>query len=123
MAILTTYVTLGWYGIEDESPCTSLSLTQLIGTYDASGNFIQGSSGLTESEAKSVQFNTLSVNGGPERWGIDLEESFRNTIPSVITMDSLECGRMYWIYNESGKEVNIPQFVPTADGVDIGRFA
>ena len=120
MAIITTRATMGWYGIEGHN-CSSLSLPAFIGTYNASGNFVQGSSGLTESQASKLGFYTLSSS--MDVWRLDLERDFRNNPATVgiISLDTLECGRMYWIDKDTDAEFVIPQWVPGVYGVDTGR--
>ena len=36
-------------------------------------------------------------------------------------LNKLECGRMYFIHNPNLTEVLIPNFIPTAIDVDMGR--
>ena len=123
MAIITTRVTLGWYGIEDEVPCTTTSLPDLIGTYNASGQFIQGTSELPESEAQQISVNSFTSSGAPDRWDISIEKDYRNSTPQFIELDHLKCGRMYYIVKQTESEFEIPNFVPAANGVDMGRVA
>jgi len=124
MALLTTTITLGWYGIEGQS-CTSLSLPSLLGTYDVNGNFVQGTSGFSEEEADRVKVMSLTPDGGMDVWMLSRERDYRHTMPVIITMDTLDCGRMYWWDAGLGlpaQGLNVPHWVPAGLGVDVGRI-
>ena len=123
MALITTTVALGWYGMEDETECVALSLPQLIGTYDNNGNFVKGTSNMTEQNAKNVHVYSFTSMGSTDVWNLLMEKDYRASNPEFISMDTLDCGRMYYFIKETDAELNIPHFVPSANGVDVGRVA
>tara|TARA_B100001093_G_C26822265_1_gene1012386 strand:+ start:2074 stop:2451 length:378 start_codon:yes stop_codon:yes gene_type:complete len=124
MAIMTTSKTLGWYGSHDSEECSPLSLPDTFGTYNSSGVFQPGSSGLSESQASKIEVWSAFTEIGTWSWSLSFEKTFRNTAPSVLAqLDKLECGRMYWITYKGVGKLNIPGYVPTAMGVDMGRIS
>ena len=126
MALITTSKSLGWYGIHGPTECSSLSLPATFGTYNSSGAFQVGTSGLTESEATQggLELWTMLADGNAWPWNIKLEKQYRNRIPAVLArFDKLDCGQMYWIQWTGSKDLNVPGFVPTALGVDMGRVS
>ena len=80
MALLTTTITLGWYGIEGQS-CTSLSLPSLLGTCDANGNFVQGASGFSEEEADRIKVMSLTGFGAMDAWMLSVKDFLETQIP------------------------------------------
>tara|TARA_E500000331_G_C16942533_1_gene576818 strand:+ start:62 stop:436 length:375 start_codon:yes stop_codon:yes gene_type:complete len=123
MALITTTKTIGWYGVHGESECESLSLPDLIGTYK-NGAFQVGSSGLSESQAIRIQIWTMTPDGAPWGWDIRMEKDFRENVPSLLApLEALECGQMYWINKSGNDDINLPGYVPTAHGVDMGRVS
>lgn len=126
MALITTSKSLGWYGIHGPTECSSLSLPATFGTYNSSGVFQVGTSGITESEATQggLEFWTMTETGNAWPWNIKLEKQYRNRLPGVLEpLEKLECGQMYWIQWTGSKDLNVPGFVPTALGVDMGRVS
>lgn len=151
MAIITTKFTIGWFGTASasgEDNCESFNLTQEIGHYTSAGAFKRGDS-LTSSEsntaietkAEGLVIYGYTSSGAPQVWSLAKEKDAfwpdlaflgnnagqpnRNAI--VFTKNSggdciLACGRMYVIINNNGLEVDIPGFIPSADGVDMGRI-
>lgn len=151
MAIITTKFTIGWFGTASasgEDNCESFNLTQEIGHYNSDGVFQRGDS-LTSSEnnsaietkAEGLVVYGYTSSGAPQVWSLAKEKDAfwpdlaflgnnagqpnRNAI--AFTKNSggdciLACGRMYVIINNNGLEVDIPGFIPSADGVDMGRI-
>tara|TARA_B100000676_G_C17988331_1_gene793335 strand:+ start:137 stop:511 length:375 start_codon:yes stop_codon:yes gene_type:complete len=123
MALITTTKSLGWYGVHGASECSSLSLPAYFGTYNSSGVFQVGESGLTESESRGLKIWTMTPNGNAWPWDTKMEKQYRNSMPALLAdLEALECGQMYWI-SWNGRDLNIPGFVPTAKGVDMGRIS
>ena len=150
MAIITTKFTIGWFGTataSGEDTCEPFNLTQEIGHYNSSGAYQKGNaftSGTTseiEEKAKGLVIYGYTSSGAPQVWSLEKEKnafypdlaflgdkagkSNRNSI--VFTKNSsgdciLACGRMYVIINNNNVEVDIPGFIPSADGVDMGRI-
>jgi hypothetical protein len=123
MALITTTKSLGWYGEHGTSECSSLSLPEYFGTYNQSGVFQIGTSGLSESKASQLKIWTMTANGNAWPWEIKMEKQYRNSAAMLLAdLEKLECGQMYWI-TWNGDDLNIPGFVPTAQGVDMGRVS
>jgi hypothetical protein len=128
MALITTSKSLGWYGVHGASDCVSTSLPEQFGTYASNGAFQQGKSGLSESQAKLMSIWTMLPSGSAWPWNLSMEQKYRNhPIPSLRDLvkqhDSLKCGQMYWITWTGSSDLNIPGFIPTAFGVDMGRIS
>lgn len=151
MAIITTKFTIGWFGTASasgEDNCESFNLTQEIGHYNSAGVFQRGAS-LTSSESKSaietkaegLVIYGYTSSGAPQVWSLAKEKDAfwpdlaflgsnagkpnRNAIAFTKNSDGdciLACGRMYVIINNNGLEVDVPGFIPSADGVDMGRI-
>lgn len=130
MALITTYYTLGWYGVSGEN-CTAFDLQTQIGTYTwpegASGPqyvgpYTEGTQDFTS--ASLIRISSFS-KGGSSVWSLPAEANTWSGPGSqtrfFIKFDKLECGRMYLIKNPGIMEFEIPNFVPTAQGVDMGR--
>ena len=127
MAIITTKYAFGWYG-SHENPCEDFNLPTELGTFSyANGklNYIKGNSNLKQSDASSFTF--IALDGDyPQSWTLDTETMKFNrdgTSNSVPLMSSLECGRMYLIYNPKLIDLVIPNFTPSAINVDMGRIS
>ena len=94
-----------------------------------------------ERKAEGLVIYGYTSSGAPQVWSLAKEKDAfwpnldflgnnrgranRNSI--AFTKNSggdciLACGRMYVIINNNGLEVDIPQFIPSADGVDMGRI-
>jgi len=48
MALITTSKSLGWYGVHGSDDCEPMSLHEHFGTYNSSGSFQIGKSGLSK---------------------------------------------------------------------------
>lgn len=125
MAIITTKYAFGWYGTTNDQ-CDSFDLGAELGSYtysDGKLNFSTGSQNLSKEEVKN--FTIISLDSeNPESWTLDSEmnkytrEGGAGTPPKL---NKLECGRMYFIQNPNLTDVQIPNFVPSAIDVDMGR--
>jgi hypothetical protein len=94
-----------------------------------------------ETKAEGLVIYGYTSSGAPQVWSLAKEKDAfwpnldflgnnrgranRNSI--AFTKNSggdciLACGRMYVIINNEGLEVDIPGFIPSADGVDMGRI-
>lgn len=124
MALLTTTKSMGWYGVHSPSECVEFSLPEHFGTYNANGQFQVGKSGLSESEAKQLIIWTMTPAGQPWTWDLGMESSYRNN-PNLVfllaNLESFKCGQIYWITWTGTQDLNVPGFVPSALGVDMGR--
>lgn len=121
MALITTNVTLGWYGVHGAEPCQDLVLPELFGSYTSNGTFVKGSSGYNEDEVNLLLMIWTIDEGGTVRvWNLLMEKVFGNDSTNN-PVRSLKCGQMYWIQWYGNGDVNIPNFVPTALNVDMGR--
>ena len=150
MAIITTKFTIGWFGTataSGEDNCTPFNLTTEIGSYNSSGTYLRGNALVSgslndvENKASGLVIYGYTSSGAPQVWSLEKEKNAffpdlaflgdqagkpnRNSI--VFTKNSsgdciLACGRMYVIINNNGLEVDIPGFIPSADGVDMGRI-
>tara|TARA_B100002019_G_scaffold293228_1_gene319501 strand:- start:4094 stop:4483 length:390 start_codon:yes stop_codon:yes gene_type:complete len=128
MALITTSKSLGWYGVHTNQDCTPFKLHEQFGTYTASGSFQVGKSGLSESQASQISVWTMLPNGGAWPWSLTAEKRYRNhPLPALQELvkqhDELKCGQAYWITWTGSGDLNIPGFVPTAVGVDMGRIS
>lgn len=128
MALITTGKTMGWYGSHGPSGCTNFSLPEHFGTYNSSGQFVMGKSGISEQNLNSLEIWFMQSNGAAIPWSLKMEKMFRNLPTADFILgkhDKLECGRMYWIsYQSAGiAPLNIPNFTPSAVGVDMGRVS
>ena len=61
-------------------------------------------------------------------WSLTAEKRYRNhPLPALQELvkqhDELKCGQAYWITWTGSGDLNIPGFVPTAVGVDMGRIS
>lgn len=127
MAIITTKYAFGWYG-SDEENCSSFDLSTQLGTYVSESNkliFKSGSQDFDEQKLKNISIFTLD-SGNTQSWTLDSElgQFTRDGTLSgyQIPFNKLECGRIYFISNPDLTEMNIPNFVPTAIDVDMGRI-
>lgn len=128
MALITTGKTMGWYGSHGPSGCTDFSLPEHFGTYDSSGQFVMGKSGLSEQNLLQLEVWYMKSIGSVTVWKLQFEKMFRNTPAGGAILgqhDKLQCGRMYWIshVNAGIAPLNIPNFTPSAMGVDMGRVS
>jgi len=118
MAILTTKYTIAWYGVNGDTECSNLAISDFLGSYgsDPSNPTYQGPWTDRVSDLSSVEIYGYE-DGAPKtffganmEWG-DLLQGFTE----------LKCGRMYLIKNFALLPAEIPGLVPAADGVDMGR--
>ena len=122
MALITTSTSIGWYGTHGATECTSLSLPETFGTYNSSGQFVKGSSGFSESDLRDFTVWTMTPKGQAYYGNLQQEKDFRNAASFLLAdLEKLECGQMYWFEYQGTKDINVPNFVPTAQGVDMGR--
>jgi len=108
--------------------------------------FVRGTSlpeSATEEDVNGLLFFGYSSTGAPWVWSLQKEKSAFYDPDSIFTAPDdagqrfrggiaftkndegdaiLACGRMYFIINNRGVEFDIPGFVPSADGVDMGRI-
>jgi hypothetical protein len=126
MAIITTKYAFGWYGATGEQ-CESFELGAELGSFTFSDGKLEFTSGTqTLSKDEISKFTIISLDSeNPESWTLDSEmnkftrEGGAGTAPKL---NKLECGRMYFIQNPNLTEVQIPNFVPTAIDVNMGRI-
>tara|TARA_B100002019_G_scaffold54754_2_gene46857 strand:- start:10639 stop:11025 length:387 start_codon:yes stop_codon:yes gene_type:complete len=125
MAIITTKYAFGWFGAEGEQ-CESFDLSGELGTYSYSNgklNFESGSQGFSHDKLKG--FTVISLDSDhPTSWTLDSEMGrykMSGGTGKAPELNKLECGRMYFIHNPNLTEVLIPNFIPTAIDVDMGR--
>jgi hypothetical protein len=118
MALITTNLTLGWYGVHGGEPCQPLDLGQHFGTYTAGKQFVPGTLGMSESDLDNfkLQIWTHNSDGTGRSWNLFQEKLNFNSY------STLNCGQMYWIIYYGTKDLNVPGFVPTALDVDMGRI-
>ena len=131
--------------------CDPFNLTEQIGTYimKDSGDqkvkeFVKGNSirdEYLEEDLKGIVIFGYTAAGAPQIWSLEKEENAfwgnlailgdkantpnRSSIVFTKNVDGdaiLACGRMYVIINNNNVEVDIPGFIPSADGVDMGRI-
>jgi len=143
MALINTLYTFGWYGVE--SGCSSFDLRANIGTYviddPTNAPTVKRYVGpfeteMASSDPENLDFGVLGFltfwgyqNGNAVSWSIKSEysaftrEGAVNRPPSPA-FDTLECGRMYQInhFDYAQAEINIPGFIPSTEGVDMGRI-
>ena len=128
MAIITTKKTIGWYGVHGATPCQEVRLGDMFGKYTTDGEFVPGTSGLSESESSkfNLQISFVNDKGSITSWNQDIELKYgnwskeqRDTLPLPF---SFVCGTMY-IISWEGEDLNIPNFVPTSMNVDMGRLS
>jgi hypothetical protein len=149
MAIITTKYTIGWFGTTsssgDGTGCEPFNLTTNVGRYIMSGgnkNFERGASiadEYTEDDIKGINVFGYTSSGAPQLWSLEKEKAafypaFLTDVANqpnrgaiVFTKNAvgdaiLACGRMYVIINNNGVEFDVPGFIPSADGVDMGRI-
>ena len=152
MAIITTTYSIGWFGTattSGEDSCIPYNLTKRIGTYSNSSegikSFQRGTDApdsASEQDLSGLVFIGYTSSGAPQIWGLDKEkEAFygsnsaifgnlanqpnRNNLVFSKNDEGdaiLACGRMYIIINNNNVEIDIPGFIPSADGVDMGRI-
>ena len=108
--------------------------------------FVRGTSlpaSATEEDVNGLLVFGYSSTGAPWVWSLQKEKSaFYDPDSIFVSPDQagqpfrggiaftkndlgdaiLACGRMYFIINNFGIEFDIPGFVPSADGVDMGRI-
>ena len=108
--------------------------------------FVRGTSlpaSATEEVVNGLLIFGYSSTGAPWVWSLQKEESaFYDPESPFVSSDQagqpfrggiaftkndegdaiLACGRMYFIINNRSLEFDIPGFVPSADGVDMGRI-
>ena len=127
MAIITTKYAFGWYG-SHENPCSDFNLASEIGTFSYTNgnlNYIKGNSVSNKTDASSFTFIALDGDN-PQSWTLDTETMKFNrngTSNLVPPMSSLKCGRMYLIYNPNLIDLVIPNFIPSAINVNMGRIS
>ena len=116
---------MGWFGVESDTSCSDIALPDLIGTYEMVNDvktYKAGSEGLTETEAKTFKFSVWSAAGAVWNWDLAYEFNLRLVAPQAIPFDTLECGQMYYINTILPHlAIDIPNFYPSALGVDMGR--
>ena len=128
MAIITTKKTIGWYGVHGATPCQEVDFGDLFGKYTTGGQFVPGSSGLSESESSQYKLSISTVNekGAITSWNQHYQKLYGNLPPAsrdALPMAfSFVCGTMY-IISWEGEDLNIPNFVPTSMNVDMGRLS
>ncbi len=148
MAIITTKYTIGWFGTASSSGgdgCEPFNLTTNVGYYENNNGvktFKKGTSigdDYTEEDVKGINIFGYTSSGAPQLWSLEKERaafypSFltdlkhqpnRGAIVFTKNADGhavLACGRMYVIINNNGVEFDVPGFIPSADGVDMGRI-
>lgn len=126
MAIITTKKAIGWYGVHGATPCQEVDFGDIFGKYTTGGQFVQGTSGLSESESSQFKLTISFVNdrGAITSWNQSIEKRFGNSSArdSLPLPFSFVCGTMYLISWE-GEDLNIPNFVPTSMNVDMGRLS
>lgn len=134
-----------------DSLCEPFNLTRQIGTYTLNKDtgvktFVRGdslSSDTTEEEAKGLVVFGYTSNGAPQVWTLEKEMQAFYSLTNPFVSDSdkgnpnrgsfsftkndagdaiFACGRMYFIINNNNIEIDIPHFIPSADGVDMGRI-
>ncbi len=118
MAILTTKYTIAWYGVDGETECSNTPISDLLGSYDTSGNY-QG-----PWADRLSDLNSLEIYGYDDGNPLVFKASNMATaavMPAIHGFTELKCGRMYLIKNFALLPVEIPGLVPSADGVDMGR--
>lgn len=130
MALITTLYTIGWYGVSGEE-CTSFNLREKFGTYVINQDGQKVYSGpYTEGSEEWDAINSLRVasfsQGKGFIWSLEQERNAfqRDGVTpdrGGIAFDNIECGRMYMITNPKILELEIPNFVPSAQDVDMGR--
>lgn len=124
MALVTTLYTFGWYGIQSDAACEDFDLRTAIGTYDYNGGNPTYSGPFAD---KIDQANKIEIygykDGGSFSWTLGGEAKFDRSGNHSGNKEytTLKCGRMYMIKNFSDIELDIPGFVPSASGVDMGR--
>ena len=126
MALITTNRSLGWYGVHEQGDCSPFKLHEQFGTYNSNGAFQVGKLGLSESEASKISVWTM-LPSGTAPWNLTMEKKYRfHPIASLQTLvkqhDELKCGQSYWIIKGGATDLNVYGFVPTAQGVDMGRI-
>ena len=127
MALITTNRSLGWYGVHEQGDCSPFKLHEQFGTYNSNGAFQVGKLGLSESEASKISVWTMLPSGTAWPWNLTMEKKYRfHPIASLQSLvkqhDELKCGQSYWIIKGGATDLNVPGFVPTAQGVDMGRI-
>lgn len=151
MAIITTKYAIGWFGTASTSgqdSCEPFNLTKKIGYYTNSNgtkSFQKGTGvpdDATEDALGGLVVIGYTSSGAPQIWSLEKEKGAFYGSNSVIYGDKandsnrsalvftkndagdaiLACGRMYIIINNKGVEVDVPGFIPSADGVDMGRI-
>lgn len=120
------------------------TMTQSGGVW--SKNFVRGTdlpSSATEEDVNGLIIFGYSSSGAPWVWSLEKEKNafydpdniftsaeqagqpYRGAIAFTKNDDGdaiLACGRMYFIINNRSVEIDIPGFIPSADGVDMGRI-
>lgn len=127
MAIITTKYAFGWYGEKNKS-CTDFDLSTELGSFsftDGKLVFQTGSQNFSEDEIKTLSVFALDTENA-QSWTLDSEMNKFTRDGALsdnqLAFHKLECGRMYFITNPNLTEVHIPNFVPTAIDVDMGRI-
>ena len=129
MALITTLYTIGWFGVSGED-CTSFDLREKLGTYVITEGQKVYSGPYTEGSAEWDAVNSIRISsfsqGAGFIWSLEQEKNAfgRDGVTpdrGGIKFDKIECGRMYMIKNPAILEFEIPNFVPSAQDVDMGR--
>jgi len=129
MALITTLYTIGWFGVSGEE-CTPFNLREQFGTYVIQDGQKVYSGPYSEGTPEWDAVNSLRIASFSQGKGFiwSLEKEFYafgrdGTTPdrASVSFDQIECGRMYMITNPKILEFEIPNFVPSAQDVDMGR--
>lgn len=129
MALITTLYTIGWLGVSGEE-CTSFDLREKFGTYVISEGQKVYSGPYTEGTSEWDAMNSIRIasfsQGTTFIWSLEQERNAfdRDGVTpdrKGVKFDKIECGRMYLITNPAILEFEIPNFVPSAQDVDMGR--
>lgn len=120
------------------------TMTQSGGVW--SKNFVRGTdlpSSATEEDVNGLIIFGYSSSGAPWVWSLEKEKNAFYDPDNIFTSSEqagqpyrgaiaftkndegdaiLACGRMYFIINNRSVEIDIPGFIPSADGVDMGRI-
>jgi hypothetical protein len=113
--------------VESDSTCANFDLRTAVGTYDGSSGTKTYVGPFADSLEAAKKLEIYGYKDGEAySWSVGTEETAfgRDGVTpdrTNIVFDSLECGRMYMIKNFGLIPLNIPGFVPSASGVDMGR--
>ena len=119
MAILTTKYTIAWYGVNGDTECSNLPISDFLGSYgsDLSNLTYQCPWADRVSDLSSIEIYGYE-NGKPKSF---FGDHMKYGDIGLSGFTELKCGRMYLIKNFALLPAEIPGLVPAADGVDMGR--